>query len=263
MPCIDNGLEPHRRSQVTECVVCKTELVLEILDDILEAAVQEGACATHSICNPKEREPLDELAEFSSFSQQEEISANLKEETKVKVNPSSSSHTGKVAHSKQEEVVTDRLKDSTDTSELVQETPDSSMAHPHSRADIASPYLGPETSETGTENVSDTEESHLQARKEQVDPLEICLIAREETTLKQTLVQPSTSNPEGITLNGEVDPQEEDVPCINNGLEPHSSLNRALLWVTLENCVMTCWHQLPIALRLSRLQRSMMVISHT
>jgi len=229
MPCIDNGLEPHRRSQVTECVVCKTELVLEILDDILEAAVQEDdcACATHSICNPKEREPLDELAEFSSFSQQEEISANLKEEKKVKVNPSSSSHTGKVAHSKQEEVVTDRLKDSTDTSELVQETPDSSMAHPHSRADIASPDMRPENSETGIENVIDSEESHLQTRKEQVDPLEVCLIARprEETTLKQTLVRPSTSNPGGITLNGEVGLQKEDLQCSNIGPEPLSSLN--------------------------------------
>jgi len=90
VPCISNGLEPHSslnsdqgRSQVITYEVCETEMILDILDDIFEAAVQEGdrACAPHSICNPKKQEPLDELAEFGSFSSVSQQGVNVEEKS--------------------------------------------------------------------------------------------------------------------------------------------------------------------------------------
>jgi len=66
--------------------------------------------------------------------------------------PSGSPLTCKVAE--QEDLVIDRLEDSTDASELVQGTPDSSMAQPQCNADIASLESRLETSEHDTEDAN-------------------------------------------------------------------------------------------------------------
>ena len=220
MPCIDNGPEPQstlssdpQRLQITGCEVSGGELIL----DIFEAAVQIGdhACAQHSVYNPNEQEQLPEFG--CSPMPPQKIRTSLEEETKTIATPSSSPHTGTVTHAEPAEVVTDKLEDSMDTSGLVQGIPDSSIAQPHTSADIASPQMRPEISEPSGEDVSVSENSYLQSSKEELDP--VCLVATEMISVKETLDNPRTSKHEEISLNVETNSQEEGVPCTDDTLE--------------------------------------------
>ena len=85
------------------------------------------------------------------------------EKSEVKASPSGSPRTCEVAHAEQADFVIDRLEDSTDASELVQGTPDSSMAQPQSNADIASIESRLETSEHDREDTNVSKKSHLQS----------------------------------------------------------------------------------------------------
>jgi len=170
-----------------------------------------SACAPHSICNPKEQEPLDELAEFGSFSSVSQQGANVEEKSKVKASPSGSPCICEVAHAEQVDLVIDRLEDSTDASQLVQGTPDSSMAQPQSNADIASLESRLETSEHDREDTNVSKKSHLQSSKGQ---LVTC-------TIKETPEEPRASKCEEIPPNVEANSQEESVPCNND--RPDSS----------------------------------------
>jgi len=145
----------------------------------------------------------------------------LKKNLKVKASPSGSPLTCKVAHAEQAEVVIDRLEDSTDTSELVQGTPDSSMAQPQSNADIASLESRLEISKHDGEDTNVSKKSHLQSSKEQLDAVCLEMVT---CTIKETPEEPRASKCEEISPNVEANSQEESVPC-NNDRSDSSNLS--------------------------------------